>query len=965
MQYPQRRSEKQYLRTMIRAAVAMSLCTPGVLFAQDQQEADVEEVVVTGSYIRNSAFAQNSPVATVSQEDLYTSGAPSMANYIRDLSFTQNTNTVQNILSASAGDQSGVGTTFNLRGLGENSTLTLVDGVRSIDNSITAMLPDIAVSRMEVVLDGGSALYGSDAVAGVVNLIPIKEFDGFRARAYYQVPEEGGMEEGNVSFLWGRSFDNGINWVGAVDARKRTRLNMNERPREWEMADGSSGSGNPGTYRQIEGANPVLAGLHGGTLVGGNLPDPSCGTFNQGAENRHEPGGLPSGYVVGSGANATCWFNYTRTYPYSRGMNEYNVYQNLTWDATDWLQFEFTGNWNYLADEGTRGVVTALNPNNRNVLFIPEEHPANIYGFDVVPYLWRPYAGLGTGPRWINETGMVDGSTDTSSNRLKFGARFDLSDTWTGYAYYSRQERKSMTRGSRNMLNLPRLQLALMGQGGDNGNLWFNPFGSADPRSPYYIAGVTDNSQEIMDWMWEGEDSSFTNDRDFLDIAEVTITGDLFDLPAGTMAMATGFQWRDVEVREFANPLSAQGINYNVDITTPVRQDARYYSETKAVFVELETPLLESLSLQTAVRHERFTDFGIESTTPKVALRWEAYDGLALRASWGESFLAPTPEQARPFIPNELCGEAFSGNDPFFNASLIGSSTCQSGNPNLEPETSTIKNFGFTYEGIENLSISMDYQSVKYIDRIRTLDDTDTVYDQFRTFLQTTGRSADTYDPSNPADRSAAIAYLRSIAGPDNLVQRVPETMAVDTIFRQAQNIASVYIDLVDFKSRYTYNTDNWGTFTTTLEASYFTNYEYEDNTGETVDALGMQNAQTGIVPPLPKLKGSLRLNWFMGDHSASLSAVYRHHVEFDDRVIDRYGDGWTADRLIDSETITNLQYAYIFDQYFDSNITLSAGVSNLFDTRPQRLPIIGGFESRISTPWGRQFWVSVDWAPM
>jgi iron complex outermembrane receptor protein len=90
-------------------------------------------VVVTGSYIRNSAFAQNSPVATISQEDLYQSGAPSMANYIRDLSFTQNTNTVQNVLGDASGTQSGVGTTFNLRGLGENSTLTLMDGVRSID----------------------------------------------------------------------------------------------------------------------------------------------------------------------------------------------------------------------------------------------------------------------------------------------------------------------------------------------------------------------------------------------------------------------------------------------------------------------------------------------------------------------------------------------------------------------------------------------------------------------------------------------------------------------------------------------------------------------------------------------------------------------------------------------------------------------------------------------------------------
>jgi outer membrane receptor for ferrienterochelin and colicin len=102
------------------------------VLAQAQAAADpeVEEVVVTGSYIRNSAFAQNSPVATINQDELYQSGAPSMANYIRDLSFTQNTNVVLNVLGGNDGNQSSTGTTFNLRGLGENSTLSMVDGLR-------------------------------------------------------------------------------------------------------------------------------------------------------------------------------------------------------------------------------------------------------------------------------------------------------------------------------------------------------------------------------------------------------------------------------------------------------------------------------------------------------------------------------------------------------------------------------------------------------------------------------------------------------------------------------------------------------------------------------------------------------------------------------------------------------------------------------------------------------------------
>jgi iron complex outermembrane recepter protein len=122
--------------------------------------AELEEVVVTGSFIRNSAFAQNNPVDNVSQADILASGAPNMGNYIRDLSYTQNTNTVNSVNASASGAQTSVGTTFNLRGLGENSTLTLMDGMRSVDAAVNTLIPEIAIDRMEVVLDGGSALYG-------------------------------------------------------------------------------------------------------------------------------------------------------------------------------------------------------------------------------------------------------------------------------------------------------------------------------------------------------------------------------------------------------------------------------------------------------------------------------------------------------------------------------------------------------------------------------------------------------------------------------------------------------------------------------------------------------------------------------------------------------------------------------------------------------------------------------------
>lgn len=108
---------------------------------------------------------------------MLTYGSANIGNYIRDLTYTQNVDTVANVLGGAGGGQDSNSAQFNLRGLGTDSTLTLLDGRRNINEAaISAILPDIATDRIEVVLDGGSALYGSDAVAGVVNLIPIKEY---------------------------------------------------------------------------------------------------------------------------------------------------------------------------------------------------------------------------------------------------------------------------------------------------------------------------------------------------------------------------------------------------------------------------------------------------------------------------------------------------------------------------------------------------------------------------------------------------------------------------------------------------------------------------------------------------------------------------------------------------------------------------------------------------------------------
>lgn len=956
------RSKSFKLRYLIHTCLATTLSLPVLAVAQSGSEPEVEEVVVTGSYIRNSKFAQNSPVDTITQEDLYTSGAPNMGQYIRDLTYTQNTNTVANVNAGADGGQSASGATFNLRGLGENSTLTLVDGVRSVDAAVSSLVPDIAIARMEVVLDGGSALYGSDAVAGVVNLIPIKEFDGLRVRAYYQRDEKGGMEEPSLALLYGKSFSNGINWVGAFDYKKRTPLMMFERPRTLDYAYGWANSGMPGVWREVDGANLNVGGTHGGTIVGGNLRDPSCGTFANSPEETalYNPKNNQSGIPVGKD---NCYMNYAVQWPLADGMEEYNVYQNLTYDATDWLQLEATVNLGYRENDSRQTGTYQQNANNRAALLVPASHPANPFGVDLSPWTWRPIATAGTLPSHFEpSTGARLVKNSRYTDRWKVGARFDMSETWTGYTYYSQQTTR--VDSDQKSLSLPRMQLALSGMGGPNGNEYWNPFGSQDKRSPYYVAGVTDNTVEMMDWIHNNVDNVRQSTNE-LEIFEATITGELFDLPAGPVAMATGYQMRDYTEYSGNNPYALIGEDYGTSIADTAPKNDTYYSNVKAAFMEFEVPILENLTGQAAVRYERFGDFGLESTTPKVALRWEALPTLAIRTSWGESFLAPTATSARPFDPIEGCGEIFFGKDPITGGVLNGGATCSSGNPSLQPETSTIKNVGFTWEPIDALSVSLDYQTIKYEDRIRTLSTDDAVGLQFQNMLRAIGSTEGSYNSApGSATRNAANAWLAANTGGGSPgVIREPGTQRVIKVIRQSANISSVWIDLFDMRTRYTYDTSDLGTFETTLTASYYKKYEYEGLTGGVQDALGKQNAGTGIVPPLPKLKANLRLNWYMGQHSAAISANYTHHVTFDDQV-NNLLTGYSADRLIESQTIVNAQYAHTFSDYFDSEITVSAGISNLFNQLPQRFPILGGFESRLQSPWGRQYWVSLDWQP-
>ena len=260
----------------------------------------------------------------------------------------------------------------------------------------------------------------------------------------------------------------------------------------------------------------------------------------------------------------------------------------------------------------------------------------------------------------------------------------------------------------------------------------------------------------------------------------------------------------------------------------------------------------------------------------------------------------------------------------------------------------------------------MDYQEIEYTDRIRALSAQDTVNYQFTRMLAATGASKASYDPTpGSATRSAANAWLATQAGlAGNQVERYPDN-SVSKVYRQANNVSSVWVDLIDMAARYTFDTSGLGSFSATAQMSYYTRYEYASLDGKVTEALGHQNYNTGIVPPLPDYKLNTRLSWFRDNQSASISANYWADLDWDAGATNYYPDErtLTAPDTLEGQMIVDARYGIVFDQYFDSEITVSAGINNLFDERPQLAGMLNGFESRLSTPWGRQFWLSMEWA--
>lgn len=659
------RSVARNTKTMRAALVSACLIPATCIHAADQQ--GVEEIVVTGSRIaRGSDFESPSPVITVDRSAIEKSGYNNLQQLMEKLpangngAFSTRGNNQDSTANGAA--------SISLRGLGADATLVLVNGRRvaisSFAENVTTNFVDInsipvaAIERVEVLKDGSSAVYGSDAVAGVVNVILRKNFQGFEVSGGYGAAD--GYDEVTGSAVWGFG-DEDSNVTMILDYWKNTSLFNSERGRLGSADQSSRGGPDLRSSRGFPGAfaltrPPTTPGGPANVQI---LPDPSCPAsrrtpnvcvFDYGPFNVLIPEAERTGFMLMAHQG------------FGPGLEVFG---------------EFAAQHN---NSFAQGAPTPLDDGAG--LTVPLNHPNNPFTDPTITSIdiFR-YRTVDAGARqWDIETNNLRGVV---------GLRGSFND-WNWEVAAQKARSKSEQTGDRTMgwVRTDFLQNEI-----NAGR--YNPFGATqNPQS--VIAAITTNLVR------RGESS--------LTMYDAQLTGSLFSLPAGEVRMAAGAEYREENVSDIPDDQFQRGLIFGTEAVS-----AAAARDSWAAFVEFAVPVVKGLELSLAARYDDYSDFG-DTTNPKVAVRWAPIDSLALRASWGTGFRAPSLAQVGLGPSQE---SQFFVDVPGCNAGVPGACTpldytiVFSGNPNLQPEESETLNLGVAWKPADSIELSVDYWDIK------------------------------------------------------------------------------------------------------------------------------------------------------------------------------------------------------------------------------------------------------------
>jgi len=747
-------------------AAAAAMATSGPVVAQTETAdesgaaAQIEEVVVTGSRLKRDSFNVSTPLVSVDNEMLQDAGLGSL-----QLALTDEVPSLY-ISSANTNTQSSIGhtglTTVNLRGLGSNRTLILIDGRRTVANSYSGnfvslnTIPRGMVERVEVVTGGSTATYGSDAIAGVVNIITEQDKEGFGFFARGGTTAEGGGDEYTLSADFGTSFASGRGYFFAgVTYDEEMGIDHRDRDRAQIEADFDYNTTLLCNEMQTETGDQCMR----------DAPDPADwrdrddgtagGVFSEGAGNWwFDENGLNTNWSEErDGLFARIWD--VILIPNDTLAAAFKVNFDFTDRTTGYFQLQYSENnsFNFKSPENeaeNNGVAT-IDP----VTGLPGEVepgtiastnpfiPAGIINDPNFPAEWT-----GGWDRRMFEVGNITTDNERTTLRTWAGLRGTVFDDWDWDASIGYGEFEQVLIRSNEIDVRKEAQALDAGYAADGVTIQCNdPVARAEGCVPLNLFGEGSITPEMADWIRYTPVLNPTIEQlNFL----AYMTGDLFDMPAGPVGAVFGFEYREDDMEMLADDGSNYGgISYNIvpDIIGSM--------DVAELFTEFSFPLHDSLTADIAARVADYSHENISTIfSYNAGLMWEIAEGYNFRANIARAQRAPdltelySPERGDYDGFTDICEEVSltsteQGHDncrlePAIAAAIAADPTFvfeddnngyspSSGNPELFEETADTYTIGFSIAPsfLEGFQLAVDYYNIDIEDAIISVENSE------------------------------------------------------------------------------------------------------------------------------------------------------------------------------------------------------------------------------------------------
>jgi iron complex outermembrane receptor protein len=909
--------------------------------AQDSAAVTLDNVVVTGSRIRSKNLLSTTPVTSINQETLKITGTLSVEDYLNTLPQLVAGNTKSSNVFGDSDQTS----TLNLRGLGAKRSLVLVNGKRFIGagpNGVVDVnnIPASLVERVEVVTGGGSAVYGSDAMAGVVNFILKDKFDGMMLEGQYGVSGESDAGVWSTSATLGGSGERSHSWLH-VNYEERELLRGNERDlSRYALADNGNGFTRTGS-----------ASRRGGTLLAIPTPNGTGGFSNRDYALNDL---VPTPYV----ADRDAFFGATGDYAIQTPMERTNVFGRSEFFFDDYNSAYAEVSYNKIRS------AAALSPSAPNIrqTYNAPAMPSNASW--ISPEIRalldaRPDPDAPFSVRFLVPDSFPKREISRSRETFRFlgGVKGQFENGWawdTSYSYST----------------VDSIEVEV----GDLSRRMVVEASTPDPNDPTRCANgdpacvpltsLTDWTPEQVAYL-RSDNVNLTKATE--KVLAASATGDLFEMPAGAVGSAFGVEWRSVSAEDIPSPITRGFISAGFGERSPTQGEFdvwEVYGEANVPLVS-ERPFADYIGLELAARYSDYSLAGGVSTY-KAGGEWRFNPSFRVRGVYQRAVRAPNinelyggatqtfPQVIEPCsasanptgavrdlciaqgIPADQIGQ-YQQNGAAISGLLVS-------NPNLEPEESDTVTFGFvlTPESLPALNVTVDYYDIKINNAIERL----------------AGGAIGTL---NACFQSLDInsEFCRTI-------QRSPSNYEIADFRVPLANVGALRTSGVDVAANYYWDLDGLGmggngsrlslsTLLTWVERNTF----QANPSSPVVDRVGTVGGDTAAIP---EWAANTLLGWTSGGLNVTWTSQYISSLK--DR---KYANALNAGASnptagITNPTVSSYWYHHLNASYRfgDGSFKVFGGVRNLFDKGAPLLssPIEGNTDANTYDVIGRYFHV-------